>query len=426
MKQLLAFQGPASSRSGYGDHTRDLLSSLIKMDRFEIKINDMPWGVCPRDGLKKGIHDDIIRCIMPSPRLDRQPDVFVQCSVPNEFNPIGKFNIGITAGIETTACSADWLQGLNRMDVNIVPSEHSKKVFLETVYDQKDQQGNIVGGLKTEKPIEVLFEGVNTKVFNAKNEIPETINDMFREIPEKFCYLVCGHWLKGDFGHDRKDLATTIRCFLETFKKTPESKRPALILKTSMATFSVADRENLLETIKNLRKSSGIKNAPEVYLLHGDLTEDEMNGLYNHYKVKAMVTFTKREGNGRPLAEFITTGKPIIVSNWSGHLDFCKNVLKLGGELQQVHQSAVWDKVILPEAKWFYVNPTYASGVIKEVFDNYKKYKEQAKKQKSHINKNFSLEGMDLEFAKIMDKYVPERKEIKLPKLKLPKLKTTV
>ena len=250
MKQLLVFQGPASSRSGYGDHSRDLLSSLIKMDRFEIKIFDMPWGHCPRNGLKKGLHDEIIRRLMSDSRLERQPDVFVQCSVPNEFNPIGKFNVGITAGIETTACAPEWLQGLNRMDMNIVPSEHSKLIFLETAYNQKDNQTNeITGELKCQKPIEVLFEGVNKKIINSKNEIPESINDMMRDIPEKFCYLVCGHWLKGDYGHDRKDIATTIRCFIETFKKVPTSKQPALILKTSVSANFFPERFNTFNLV---------------------------------------------------------------------------------------------------------------------------------------------------------------------------------
>ena len=49
MKKVLVFQGPVSSWSGYGDHSRDLLKSLINMDKYIIKIVDLRWGDCPRN-----------------------------------------------------------------------------------------------------------------------------------------------------------------------------------------------------------------------------------------------------------------------------------------------------------------------------------------------------------------------------------------
>jgi len=423
MKQLLVFQGPVSSRSGYGDHSRDLVKSLIKMDRFNIKINDMPWGVCPRDGLKKGLHDEIISMIVNGSQLERQPEVFIQVSVPNEFYTLGKFNIGITAGIETTLCAPEWIEGLNRMDLIIVPSNHAKNVFLNTVYDKKDKATKqTISQLKVEKPIEVLFEGVDLEVFNTKNEIPKSINKAMDNIDTKYNFLVCAHWLNGEYGHDRKDLATTLRCFLETFKKT--KKKPGLVLKTSSATFSIKDRVNMLARIETVKESSGLSDSElsNIYLLHGDLSEKEMNGLYNHHKIKSMVSFTKGEGYGRPLAEFSTTGKPIIASNWSGHLDFCKYIVKVGGDLKNVHESALWDKVILPESKWFYVNVAHGSRCLLEVFNRNKQAIENAKKQKTHINKNFSLEAMDMAFAELINTNIPVQEQIKLPKLKLPKL----
>ena len=426
MKELLVFQGPVSSRSGYGDHSRDIVRSLLSMDRFEILIADTNWGACPRNGLKEG-DVEIKKRIMQGRELNRQPDIFMQCSVPNEFRNIGKFNIGITAGIETTICSPEWLEGLNRMDLNIVPSEHSKNVFKNVTWDRKDKNtGQVVGNLVCEKPVEVLFEGVDTKVFNHKIKVPEELSEELSSIKENFCFLVCGHWLQGGFGHDRKDIATTLKVFLETFKKNPSTTRPGLILKTSSATFSVIDREQMLEKIQKVVESTGIKNPPNIYLLHGDLTAEEMNGLYNHPKVKAMVSFTKGEGYGRPLAEFSTSGKPILVSNWSGHLDFCKHVIKLPGELKNVHDSAAWDKMILKDSKWFYVNSGYASRCMKEVFKKYKKFLGDAKKQRALVSKEFDLETMTKDFQTIFKKFVPQKAEIKLPKLKLPKLKQKV
>jgi|TARA_B100000073_G_C23710797_1_gene564195 glycosyltransferase involved in cell wall biosynthesis len=417
MKELLVFQGPLSSRSGYGDHARDLVRALISMDRFDIKIIDLRWGDCPRNALTTRDVDIASRIVTGN--IDRQPDVFVQLSVPNEFNPVGKFNIGITAGIETTICSAQWLEGLNRMDLNIVPSQHSKDVFEKTFYDRMDNRTKQkVGELKCEKPIEVLFEGADLNIWKKTDEISETVHTDLSTIPESFCFLHVGHWLQGVEGESRKDTGGMIRTFCNTFKTG--TKKPALILKTSSATFSVIDRENTLSKIRDIRNQ--IPNAPNVYLVHGDMTPTELNSLYNHPKVKAHISFTKGEGFGRPLLEASLSGKPVIASNWSGHIDFLKHSILLPGELKPVHPSVHWKDVILPEAKWFTINYNYASKVLKEVFKKYKDFIPSARKQRRHSIDNFSIDKMNSDFKTMVEKYIPktEQVEIKLPTL--PKL----
>ena len=61
---------------------------------------------------------------------------------------------------------------------------------------------------------------------------------------------------------------------------------------------------------------------PNIYLLHGDLTLEQMALLYNLPKVKAMLSCTHGEGFGRPLAEATCCDLPVIASNWSGQMDF--------------------------------------------------------------------------------------------------------
>jgi len=339
MKPLLVMSAPVATRSGYGDHSRDLLRSLIKMNKFDIKVLSQKWGNCPMNALTKGKDDDIISILHFGNQFPKQPDIWVQVTVPNEFQKVGVLNIGITAGIETTHVSQEFIEGMNRMDFNIVPSEHAKQVFLNTTYDKVDKNTNQkIGELKLEKPIEVLFEGADLEVFKKTELIPKPIYEEINKISENFCFLFVGHWLQGDLGQDRKDVGGLIRTFLETFKNT-KSNKPALILKTSEATFSVSDRERILKKIDSIKESFGL-NSLNIYLLHGDLTQEEVNGLYNHPKVKAHVSFTKGEGFGRPLLEASLSGKPVIASNWSGHIDFLKHSVLLGGKLGQVHPSA--------------------------------------------------------------------------------------
>jgi len=419
MKPLLVMSAPVCTRSGYGDHSRDLLRSLIKMNKFDIKVLSQKWGNCPMNALTKGKDDDIISILHFGNQFPKQPDIWVQVTVPNEFQKVGVLNIGITAGIETTHVSQEFIEGMNRMDFNIVPSEHAKQVFLNTTYDKVDKNTNQkIGELKLEKPIEVLFEGADLEVFKKTELIPKPIYEEINKISENFCFLFVGHWLQGDLGQDRKDVGGLIRTFLETFKNT-KSNKPALILKTSEATFSVSDRERILKKIDSIKESFGL-NSLNIYLLHGDLTQEEVNGLYNHPKVKAHVSFTKGEGFGRPLLEASLSGKPVIASNWSGHIDFLKHSVLLGGKLGQVHPSAA-NNFILKEAGWFNVDYTYAQKALKEVYKKYKTFIPEARKQAKFSREMFSLEKMNKDFEVIVHKYtsnIPQQVQLQLPKLK--------
>tara|TARA_R110002073_G_scaffold124196_1_gene268493 strand:- start:376 stop:1653 length:1278 start_codon:yes stop_codon:yes gene_type:complete len=420
MKQTLVISCPASSRSGYGDHSRDLIRSLIAMDKFDISVMDQRWGMCPRTALES--EPEISKLVLPKgEQLMSRPDIWMQVTVPNEFQKVGKFNIGVTAGIETDRVSHEWIEGMNRMDMNIVPSQHAKVVFEQTTYDQKNDNGDTIKTIKNETPIHVLFEGLNTDIFDKNEQASFSGID---DIPESFCYLVCGHWLQGDMGQDRKDLAGTIQTFIHTFKGSADVK-PAMVLKTSQATFSVTDREVVLSKVRNIQNSCGVprEKQPNIYVLHGDLTESEMNGLYNHSKIKAMLSLTHGEGFGRPLLEFSVTGKPTIATDWSGHTDFLgTHTFKIPGKVDLVHESALQDGMIIKDSKWFFADYNYASKLLKESYKKYKSFTATSRKQRKFVKDNFSLQAMTEEFNRLITDNIPEPVKLKLPKLKLPKL----
>lgn len=410
-KPFLLFRGPVKSISGYGAHSRDLLESLYQMNLFDIKIDSCMWGHTPLTALKENnsFHNWIESNIVYE--LTTQPDIYIQVTVPNEFNPIGKFNIGITAGIETTVMPKSWVDGCNRMNMVITTSNFSKDVILSTVYDEMEQGTNrLIKKHQVTKPVEVLFEGV-CDVYKDKG------SKFDLNIKEDFCFLFVGHWLKGIKGQDRKDVAMLINTFATTFNNLENP--PALVLKTSSATFSIKERENLRLKIKDL--VAGILNPPSIYLLFGELTNEEMNDLYNHPKIKSMVSFTKGEGFGRPLLEFSMTGKPIIVSNWSGHKDFLPENMStyLNGSLTDVHESTI-DDFIIKSSKWFTVDYENASKVLKNVKSNYETYLDESNKIKINNSKNFSLSKMTEKFKEILSPAInqPIQKKLILPELK--------
>ena len=431
-KPLLVYQAPVFTRSGYGDHARDILRSLFEMDKYDVKIVPTRWGNTPQNQADPTTEFGQKMLSNVVTQVDRKPDIFMQMSVANEFEPKGNYNIGITAGVETTVIPKEFIDGANKMDLTLVPSQFTKSLFDKTQYQEQDKQtGQVIRTFKTEKPVEVLFEGVDVETYV---NYPKSDIDILDGIETDFNFLFVGHWLKGKLGQDRKDVGMVIRTFATVFKYLPKDKRPGLILKTSHAGFSVIDRETVREKIESVTRELG-DDIPPIYLLHGDLKDTEMAQLYNHSKVKAMVSFTKGEGYGRPLAEFATTGKPLLVSKWSGHVDFLpeEHTVFLDGQLTEVDTTAA-DKFLLKESKWFTVNYSNAANQLYEVYNNYDKYKKQSEGLRTNILKNFTMEKMTEVFSGIMDRYVKSKpvqkpfnlpklnKEVKTPELKLPKL----
>ena len=422
-KPVCLVTAPVATRSGYGAHSRDICRALIKLDKYDVKIWNVRWGNTPMNALNEKDPNDkiIIDRILQTPSLKKQPEIHMHVVIPNEFQPSGKFNIGITAGLEKTACPPEWIQGMNKMDMNIVPSTFVKNTMNGIAFDIQDNNSKQVQGqLKIEKPIEVLFEGVDTNIFKKTNEFSKELVDELKQVKENFNFLYVGHWLQGNLGHDRKDTGMLVKVFLETFKNMKNS--PALIMKTSGATFSILDREDMLNRINQI-KSSIKGDLPNIYLLHGDFTDDEMNDLYNHPKVKAHVNITHGEGFGRPLLEATISQKPVIASGWSGHVDFLpkSTAILLGGSLENVPKDSFPDNMYVEGSQWFTVNYSEASGVMKEVHKNYKKYTLNAKKLGTVNKSKFSLNAMTKKLSKILDEHIPEfpeEVELKLPKLK--------
>lgn len=431
MQKLVVISAPVFTRSGYGDHSVDIILSIIKKyPEWDIKIVPLGWGACPPTELMdNSINSNIIRSRILSENLSRQPDISIHIGIPTEANRFARFNILITAGIETTIADAKWIEACNQMDLILVPSTHSKDVFINSIYDKVDNQNRKVGELRLNKPIEVIFEGIDIEKFFHTNVLDEDITSEIDNIEEDFCFLFVGHWLKGDVGHDRKDVGGMVKVFTETFAKY--NKKPALILKTGQATFSILERQQIIQKIQEIqefvRKEHQLneEDIPNIYLLHGDLKASQMNSLYNHPKIKAMVSFTKGEGFGRPLLEFGVTKKPIIASGWGGQLDFLSNLtaVLLPGEVKNVDRSAVWDGVILPQSSWFYVSYDYAKVKLKDMFENYGSYDERARRMYNNTVKNFTLDKMADKLKSILDKYIniPDVVHLNLPTL--PKLR---
>lgn len=404
---------PFLTLSGYGRRSLDLLRALIelKWDEWDFHIASLRFGQSPFIQLDT---TDPINAKIMSRTFDIQQvlsapgEIGIFCTVPSELIDvrIAKYQILFTAGIESTVCSPEFIKGYNNMDLVITSSEHAMNVFKNTTYQEKDQQGRVIGDLKINKPGRVLFEGVDLSTYDRKN----THLFDFPEVKENWNFLVHGMLLPGDFtspyGHDRKNILTTIKVFLEAFKN--KKNPPGLILKVNAGNYSVADRERVFKKIGEVRESVEAETLPNVYLIHGQLTDDELIGLYQSPKVKAMLSVAA-EGWGRAPIEFsCATSKPLVVAPYGGTLDYINRefVTMVGGSLQQMHPSAR-NQFLIENSQIFYPDINQFIIALRDVYENYSKHEQMGKRQAHHARSGFSLDKMKEKLSQILKESLP-------------------
>ena len=416
-KKTVIISCPIDTYSGYGARSRDVVKAFVELNKYDVKILPQRWGNTPWGFIEDHPEWKFLNNHIFQPQPNQQypkPDVWIQITIPNEFVPQGHYNIGITAGIESNVAPADWVEGCNRMNLILGSSKHTIDVLKFSKFQKHDNNTKqLIGNIELNVKTDVLFEGLNLEVYKPTDSTLDLSN-----IRESFCFLFVGVWIQGDFGHDRKNISLLIKAFCETFKN--KAKQPALILKTSHGNGSYMDRDAILNKINNIKKT--VKGRlPNIYLLHGDFSDSEINELYNHKKVKTMISLTKGEGFGRPLLEFTQAKKPIITTGWSGHIDFLKPDMSilLPGSLGDVHPSAQ-NKWLIQGSKWFDVDTMALGKALKSIHKNYKTYIHKAKQQGNFAKENFSFEKMKELLGEILEKNVteaPKRVELKLPKL---------
>lgn len=423
-KPVIVISCPIDCYAGYGARARDFVKAVIETDKYDVQLLAQRWGETRWGYLKD--HNDKIFTPRIIKQLTSQPDVWIQISIPNEFQKVGKYNIGVTAGIETTLCDPSWIQGANNMDLILASSNHAVESFNRSRFDMTDEKtGQVKQKIELQTRVEVLFEGADlTKYFPLPNKGTSNISKTLDNIPESFGFLTTGHWMQGVLGEDRKNMGFTIKAFLETFKNTKNA--PALIMKSHSVTTSIMDRERMLDKIDEVRKT--VKgNLPNIYLIHGEISDAGMNELYNHPKVKALISLPKGEGFGRPFLEFSLVNKPIIASSWSGQTDFLDKEFTryVKGTLTKVHPSAVVANTILKESQWFTPDPSDVGKALKDVYKNYKLWVTKAKQQGYRNRTQFSYENMAETVKSILETNLPKfpkQIEIHLPEIHLPKL----
>tara|TARA_R100001129_G_scaffold171479_4_gene141642 strand:+ start:1169 stop:2428 length:1260 start_codon:yes stop_codon:yes gene_type:complete len=388
MKVLV--RGPALTRTGYGEHCRFVIRALREVEGLDLYVMPVNWGESSwvwENNEERNWLDSIIHKTALYGQQNGQYDMSIQVTIPNEWQKMAPINIGVTAGIETTKVAPEWLQKCNEMDRIITISEHSKNIFLDTVYEAVDRNTGQRLELKCKKNIDVVHYPV--KKYDSLPELDLNLST-------KFNFLTVAQW------GPRKNLGATVNWFVEEFIDNPDV---GLVVKTFLRGGCILDRNVIYSELQ--KSLSKYKNRKcKVYLLHGDLDDEEMHSLYSHDDINCLVSLTRGEGYGLPLFEAAYSGLPVIATDWSGHLDFLykptkdkkgkekmkAHFAKVEYNLQPVTPDAVWQGVIQKDSMWAYAQQGSYKMKLREVYKDYGRFKSQAKRLQKWILKQFSKE----------------------------------
>ena len=364
MKKNVLLVGPLLTRSGYGEQARFALRALrSRPDLFEIFIKPITWGktswITDNTPERRWI-DETIEKTIGYMQQGGQFDLSLQVTIPNEFQKVAPRNIGYTAGIETTQPAPIWTQQCNEMDSVIVVSNHSKNVLEMARFE----------GVDTDTNQKVVLEN-NTKItaVNYPAKTFDKLPDLELELDTSFNFLTVAQL------GPRKDVESTIQWFLQEFKDDDVG----LVIKTNVAKNCLMDRSLCLSNLKAMIDQAATPERKcKIYMIHGNLTDEEMHALYVDEKINAMVAIPHGEGFGLPIFEAAYSGLPIVSIGWSGQCDFLydheiprqPHFYEVAFDIRPVPPAALWEGVIVKESGWAYAREQSAKEQMRNCYND--------------------------------------------------------
>lgn len=371
----VVLRAPVLTQSGYGVHSRQVarwLIGLAEANQINLTIQCVPWGDTTWFTNGDSLEGLISKIFKYSGAEVQDADVSFQVILPNEWQNIAKYNVGITAGIETDRCHPAWINAVNSMDAVVVPSEHAKKCFTNTGRINRD----------------IIV-------------IPESFPDVLNQEPDlekfefntDFNFLVFGQLTAMNFQDDRKNIFNTLKVLINTFK---DKEDVGIILKSNVGRSTIMDFKHIQGVLTAALKSIGHKGSPKVYLLHGNMSDDDLRDLYKHPKVKALVTMTRGEGFGLPILESAACGVPIAATRWSAHTDYMTrdSYLNIKYDLVEISDSKVDGNLFIKGMKWAEASEKSASEELEKLYKYYSVYDKRARAHQEVILESHSFDSI--------------------------------
>tara|TARA_Y100000034_G_scaffold34514_1_gene42354 strand:+ start:246 stop:1517 length:1272 start_codon:yes stop_codon:yes gene_type:complete len=390
MKKVI-MRAPVLSQSGYGEHARFVLRTLKQHpDKFDLFIVNINWGQTSwlwEDTEERRWIDEALKKTHQYLNNGQQPhfDMSIQVTIPNEWEKMAAYNIGVTAGIEVDRISPVWIEKSKLMDKIIVPSNFSKDGFDKTSYQvQNNQNGQVEPDWRNTTPVEVV-------PYPVKEIVPDS--DFNLELSTNFNFLAMAQW------GPRKNLDALIKWFIDEFH---DDENVGLVIKTSEKNNSIIDRQGVTSKLNNFVKKSYPDKKCKIYLIHGYLKEEELASLFSHEKIKAFCTTTHGEGWCLPMFDAAINAMPVIAPEWSAYKDFMtmpvtknkktKNkfmAVKVEYDLAPVGGDSVWKGVIEEGSVWCHPKEFSFKYGMRKLYNNYGVYKKRATELSEYVKEQY-------------------------------------
>jgi len=390
MKKSVVLRGPCLTSSGYAVHARQIARYLLTKD-IDLYVQTVPWGICSWivDGEKNELIKKIFQRCVPLPE-GCHPDVSIQVQLPNEWDPsLAKFNIGVTAAVETDICSSEWVECCNKMDLIIVPSEFTANVLKRSG--------------KLTKPIQVVGESYPDCYDKDESEPSQKVKEFLDEVTTDFNFLVFGQLTGDQEDTDRKGIVQSIKVLLQEFKN---DKNVSVVVKTNQGKATTVDRYRTEQALKGIISSvRGDSAYPVVHFIHGDFEDEEICSILKSKKIHATVCATKGEGFGLTLLESARAALPVVATGWSAHTEFMNlgKWVDLTYDLVEIPKSKIDGKIFIGGAKWAKVEDDHLKKRVRKLRESYSIPKEWAISLSKEIQKKYSWSNIEKNYDEILN-----------------------
>lgn len=393
-KQKVLLIGPVCNLSGYSEHARLVLDSLLECeDSIDLYVQVTQWAKSTYSEEYHAKYEALIkktgflfnskRDQQGNVRLNDYFDASYQVCPPNEFRKVSNCDVGFTAALETTEAPPEWIPNCNLMKHIFVVSEHAKK----NLKNSKNETG-----LKINTPISVLPFGFDTSI--TKTDVYEDMG-----ITTKFNFLTVSQLAP------RKNIENLIRWFVEEFENDSDV---GLVVKSHFHNNSTLDFHACKNKLQILLDNISKDRKCKIYFIHGNMSEQQMMSLYNPDVVDCYITTTHGEGFGIPIFNSACNGIPVVATNWSGHLDFLRapaktktnkvnyksHFLKVDYDILNVQQHHLMPGLILPGSSWAYPKENSFKKNLRFIKNNKESVLQDSENLKDHLLAKFNLKAI--------------------------------
>ncbi len=294
-----------------------------------------------------------IRLMLQSESRRDPIDIALGIGPMNRMNEVkGRRKIAFTVW-ETSNIPVEKLSFLDNMDEIWTPSTWGKSLFVNQ-------------GL-SESLVKVVPEGVDTELFKPTDEAEA------QRAEKPFRFLSVGKW------EARKGLDKLIVAWSKAFKADADVE---LVLHCHNPFIPDFD-------ILKILNQSRLKSAP-VLISHPTDNSDNMVDLYNSCDV--FVLPTRAEAWGLPIIEAMACAKPVIVTNYGGHLEYANQdnayLIETKGMIDV--DDPFFFEENLDFGQWSDPDIDHLIHLFHHVYDNRKEARQKGSKARKDIVSNWS------------------------------------